>query len=565
MRSFLKLLVSFVFLGVFFAFSHGVQAKTPPHGAVASAHPLATQAGIDLLKQGGNAFDASIAIASTLAVVEPHGSGLGGGGFWLIYQAKSKKYIFIDAREASPIKLTEKMLLDEKGTPKKEDILNGVLGAGIPGEIAAFDYIAKHFAIQTPKEQLKYAIQAAKEGFPVTESLKKMISFRLNALQKSKESSQLFLVNQAAPELGHIIKQPQLANTLSILSDNGFHSFYQKESAEKLVAALTNTGSVWTTEDLTGYQVKLRPVLTGQYKGYTFYTAPLPSAGGIALINTFHILSHFDLPERSSANRTHLLAEAFRRSYRDRLLVGDPDFMQTPVDQLISHSHAKAWAKTISLEKATPSITLIQPTPMTQTKLTEKEHTTHFSVIDQEGNIVSATLSLNLPFGSGMQIPETGIFLNNQLDDFSIGSSANAYGLVDHPHNHLAPKKRPLSSMTPTIIEGHQQVSILGTPGGSRIPTMVILSSLALMEGLSVKEAAALPRFHHQWMPDHIEYEATALSESHQQQLSEKGHTLTKTNRNYGNMQIIRWNQKTNIMEVASDPRGDGAALRTSQ
>jgi gamma-glutamyltranspeptidase / glutathione hydrolase len=563
MRSFFSSLAPYAAFSILFALSQITQAQKPPHGAVASAHPMATQAGIDLLKQGGNAFDASIAIASTLAVVEPHGSGLGGGGFWLMYQAKSKKYIFIDARETAPVQLTEKMLLDEKGLPKTENILNGALGAGIPGEIAAFDYIAKNLATQTPEKQLQHAIEAAKKGFPVTESLQKMISFRLNTLKKNKESSQLFLVDQAVPNIGYIIKQPALADTLTALSKNGFHSFYQKESAEKLVSALANTGSVWSVEDLTGYQVKLRPALIGHYKGYTFYTAPLPSAGGIALINAFHILNHFNLTEQTSENRTHLLVEAFRRSYKDRLNFGDPDFIQMPMNRFIQDNHASTWAKTISLEKATQSITLTQSIHSPPPAIIEKEHTTHFSVIDQEGNMVSATLSLNLPFGSGMQIPQTGIFLNNQLDDFSVGTSANSYGLVDHPHNHPAPKKRPLSSMTPTIIEGHQQISILGTPGGSRIPTMVILSSLSLMEGLSAKEAAALPRFHHQWMPDHIEFEASAISENHQQILTQKGHSLKKLNRNYGNMQIIRWNKKTNIMEAASDPRGDGSALRT--
>ena len=551
---------SCLFFILFFPLICLAKETLPPLGAVASAHPLATKAGIRMLKSGGNAFDAAIAVASTLAVVEPYGSGLGGGGFWLLYKAKTHEFIFIDGREKSPLNLTEAMLLDDKGLPKKELILNSSLGAGIPGEIASFNYLSKNLGKKSRQQQLKTAIEYAEKGFYVTEPLRKMIKFRQEALQKNEETRNIFLDNNQVPSLNKIIKQPALAVTLKTISAQGFDTFYNGELANKIIENLLKTGSIWQKKDLVDYTIAQRKPLIGRYKNFNIITAPLPPAGGIALLSSLNILNTFDLDKFSHIEKTHLLTEVFRRVYFDRLQLGDADFITNKTQELLSMDHAKLWAQNISLNHATKSVTLPPALSTQEQKLPQKEHTTHFSIIDKEGNIVAATLSLNLPFGCACIIPNTGIFLNNQLDDFSIGAQQNSYGLINNKQNHLQPSKRPLSSMTPTIIENEQTKIILGTPGGSRIPTMVILSSIELMNKSTAEHAAKLARFHHQFMPDHIEYEPSAFTEEEIAILQLKGHSLVSTQRNYGNMQIIVWNKQKNILEFASDPRGEGMA-----
>ena len=532
-------------------------AQHPPAAAIATAHPLATEAGHRILAAGGNAFDAAIAISAALAVVEPMSSGLGGGGFWLLHRESDGFETMIDGREMAPSAAHRNMYLDAQGEVIDGASIDGPLSAGIPGVPAALAHLATHYGRLPLSTSLAPAIEFAEQGFMIDQRYQRMAGFRLKALRNSPAAAQIFLSNNEVPPTGSVIQQTDLANTLRAIAQHGRAGFYQGETAQRLITGSQAAGGIWQFTDLENYHVKERQPVHGTYHGMHITSAAPPSSGGITLISTLNILAGFDLQKTSAVTQKHLIIEAMRRAYRDRAeYLGDPDFVQMPVEQLLSPLYAAGLRAGIRADQATPSEML------PGISSTEKARdTTHFSVIDNEGNRVSATLSINYPFGSCFVAPGTGVLLNDEMDDFSAKPGVpNAYGLVGAEANAIAPGKRPLSSMTPTFLEDDRGVAIVGTPGGSRIISMVLLASLDYYSNGSPQSMVALPRFHHQYLPDEVQYEEGAFSAAEHDQLSDMGHTLKLIGRSYGNMQAVVWDRKNNTLQAASDPRGSGLA-----
>jgi gamma-glutamyltranspeptidase/glutathione hydrolase len=518
---------------------------------------VATQAGLDILEHGGNAFDAAVAVSATLAVVEPYSSGLGGGGFWLLHDQKSNKDIMVDGREKAPLKASRNMFQDREGNVIPDLSVNGALAAGIPGEPAALVHIAEKYGRLSLKESLAPAIAAAEKGFVVTEHYRRMAGFRLKVLRKSKAAAKIFLQNNQVPELGYVIKQPALAKTLKAIASKGVKGFYAGRVAHQLVKGNRRAGGIWSLNDFKQYQVKERQPIVSHYKDYKLTSVAPPSSGGIALAEMLNILSFYDFEELSASNRVHVMVEAMRRAYHDRAeYLGDTDFVKVPVKKLTSKKYAKELQQSIDFEKATLSSSL-----KAVANTSSGNHTTHFSVLDKEGNRVAATMSVNYPFGSCFVAAGTGVLLNDEMDDFSAKPGIpNVYGLVGAEANAIAPGKRMLSSMSPTFIENKDKLAIIGTPGGSRIITMVLHGILAVMEGKTAEQVVKLPRYHHQYLPDVIQYEPGAFSAEEITKLQQLGHKLKPLDNTYGNMQLVIWNKKENVVTAASDPRGEGEA-----
>jgi len=535
--------------------TESVTAKQP--AAIATAHPLATSAGEEILAAGGNAFDAAVAVTAALAVVEPYSSGIGGGGFWLLHREKDNFQIMIDGRERAPLNAHRDMYLDENGQLIKGASINGAISAGIPGVPAAMGHLAEKYGRLSLSQNLQPAIRYAKNGFAVDEHYQRMAGFRLKVLQSFVSSAQIFLQNNKVPEKGFIIKQPDLANTLSLIARNGGDGFYKGELAERMIAGVRQAKGIWTLEDLEKYKIIEREPIRGQYKNMSIISAAPPSSGGIALAEIFNQLSAYPLTKINKMQRTHFIVEAMRRAYRDRAeFLGDTDFVSVPVKQLISKDYAAGLISTIHPQTATPS--KILPGIL---KPEQGRDTTHFSIMDHEGNRVSATLSINYPFGSCFVAPGTGVLLNDEMDDFSAKpGEPNVYGLVGAEANAIEPGKRMLSSMSPTFLETENRIAIIGTPGGSRIITMVLLGSLAFHEGASASDIVNLPRFHHQYLPDKIFYESDALTNLTASKLAAMGHKLSASDDTWGNMQLVIWNKQKKIMDAASDARGLGSA-----
>lgn len=523
--------------------------------AVASAHPLATAAGRDVLEVGGNAFDAAVAVAATLAVVEPYSSGLGGGGFFLLHRARDRFETMLDARERAPFAATANMYLDADGEPLPQASLRGPLAAGIPGLPAALVHLAQRYGRLPLARTLRPAIKLAREGFPVTPRYRLMAQRAHDALLASPASTDVFLENGFVPDEGDVIRQPALAGTLDRLARHGRNGFYRGPVANRLIAGVRRAGGIWTAVDLAQYRLVERTPLRARYQDAMITTAAPPAGGGVLLLQMLALLEPFELNAVSTAERTHLVVEAMRRAYRDRALyLGDPDFPEAAsFRRLLDPIYLRRLHASIDRQRATASRQLSgDPSPPTL-------HTTHFSIIDKDGNRVAATLSINTAFGSGFTPPGTGVLLNNEMDDFARKpGSPNVYGLVGGHANAIAPGKRPLSSMTPTFIDTGDRVVILGTPGGSRIPTMVLLATLDAVAGRGDAGAwAARPRFHHQYLPDVIEHEPDAFDDKTRQALTGLGHTLRATGEPYGNMQIVVWDKPTGTT-AAADPRGEG-------
>lgn len=535
-----------------------VDTPRPSQAAVASAHPTATAAGLDILNNGGNAFDAAVAISATLAVVEPYSSGIGGGGFWLLHRARDAKQIMVDGRETAPFAAHRDMYVNDKGEVINQLSIDGPLAAGIPGQAAALAHIAERYGKLPLVRSLAPAIRAATEGFVVTPHYQRMAKFRIEALRASPDAAAIFLKDNDVPSLDHVIRQPALANTLQRLADRGRDGFYAGAMADKLVNGVRDAGGIWSARDLTMYQAKERDVLTGTYRGYRVTTVAPPSSGGVALLGILNTLSRYDLNGLPPAQRVHLTVEAMRRAYRDRAeYLGDTDFVDVPVSLLTSPDYAAGLAASIHPLKATASETLPGIGIAAQ-----GHHTTHFSVLDRQGNRVAATLSINYPFGSGFVVPGTGVLLNDEMDDFSAKpGTPNVYGLVGAEANAIAPGKRMLSSMSPTFVESDERVAIIGTPGGSRIITMVLHGIISFADGADVDKIVTLPRYHHQYLPDVIQFETDAFDDEIKAELQFMGHQLKETESRFGNMQLVVWDKRTNTVTAASDPRGEGAAV----
>ena len=541
----------------------GSPAQRPGQAAIASAHALATDAGFEVLDRGGNAFDAAVAVSAALSVVEPISSGLGGGGFFLLHQQDGGRDVFIDAREMAPAAATADRYRTADGKLDSAMAEDGPWAAAIPGLPAALVHVAEKYGRLPLAESLAPAIRLARDGFPVYGRLERGYAARREVMERFPGTRQVFLAGGQPPKQGQVFRQPDLARTLELLASDGFDGFYRGPVAKKLIAGVRAEGGRWTAADLSGYTVREREPLRFRYRGWDVVTAPPPSSGGVALAQMMQILAGWDLPELDPALRTHLTIESMRRAFRDRTFyLGDPDFVHVPVDVLTSPYYAAGLRATINPEKATPSDMLPGlPTPL------EDEETTHFSIIDADGNRAAVTQTVNLLFGSGLVPPGTGVLLNNEMDDFALQpGQPNAFGVMGYEANAPEPGKRPLSSMTPTFMVSPDRVAVLGTPGGSRIITMVLLGALGVAEGLDAQAVAALPRYHQQWMPDVVSAESGAFDADLAAKLRAKGHTLRlpedavsgrASSHTWGNMQTVVWDRRGNVLEGGSDPRND--------
>ena len=525
--------------------------QRPGHAGIASANFHATEAGLEVLAKGGNAFDAAIAVASTLSVVEPESSGIGGGFMAVLHRASDGREVFIDARETAPAAVNPKDYLDKNGEPNRDTALNGPLSAGIPGEPAGLAWLAAHYGKLPLKESLAPAIRTARDGFEPDGRLVNAISEREQDIRRWPASVAKYLPDGKVPVKGQLWRDPDQARTLEMLGEHGFDGFYRGETAKKLVDAVRAAGGNWTAKDLESYQVKERTPITVDYRGYRVVTAPPASSGGVAVAEILNILSGYDLTRLDEAHRTHYVIEAMRRAFRDHNdYLGDPDFVKMPLDMLLSPYYAAGLRMTILPDKATPS-SMLPPSIAVDPGM----HTTHFSVIDADGNIASVTLTVNYTMGSTFVAAGTGVLLNDEMDDFAlVPNKPNVYGLLGSAANAPAPGKRMLSSMTPSIVFGADRVGVIGSPGGSTIITQVLEGILAFIDGKDAAGIAGQKRYHHQYMPDRVDVEPGAFDPATADALTRMGYSLKERNP-WGFMNVVTWDLKTNRLDAASDPR----------
>lgn len=528
----------------------------PQAAAIASAHPLATRAGHEILSRGGNAFDAAVAVSAALAVVEPYSSGLGGGGFFLLHRASDRHEAMLDAREKAPLNAGRDMYLDAAGQPVPKASLHGPKAAGIPGVPAALDRLARQYGRLPLSVSLRPAIRYARDGFQADQRYLDMAKSNEPLLKEDAHAARIFLQDGKAPEAGFTLKQPQLAATLETIAHRGSSGFYRGKVAGQLIASVRSAGGIWQTEDLARYRVVERVPLRFTYRNAVITTASLPSSGGLTLAQSFNILEQLPFAQADPPQRAHLIVESWRRAYQDRArYLGDPDFVQVPADKLSSKEYAKQRAAGIDPSRATPNAQLDSGAG----EKPEGRNTTHFSIVDREGNRVAATLSINTSFGSGFVAGASGVLLNNEMDDFSVSPGVpNVYGLVGTEANAIAPGKRPLSSMSPAFVESDRGILIVGTPGGSRIISMVALAILDFIHSgtVDVEHMVAAPRFHHQYLPDRVEIEPDAFPPEWIKALEQKGHVVEPAKARWGNMQAVFVERATGRTFAAADPRG---------
>jgi gamma-glutamyltranspeptidase/glutathione hydrolase len=531
-----------------------------PNGVViASAHRLATEAGQEVIAKGGNAFDAAVAVSAVLSVVEPYSSGLGGGAFFLLHDAKSGRDVMVDARETAPASAVPAKYLDAKGDLDRDRAENGPWSSGVPGLPAALAHVASTYGRVPLTVSLAPAIRIAEQGFPVNSHVANNYADRREVMERYAGTRKVYLADGDAPKVGETLRQPDLADTLRRIATQGRDGFYRGQVAKRIVADINKYGGEWTLADMEGYAVRERTPIRFRYRDWDIVTAPPPSSGGVALAEMLQVIEGWDLKALDEPHRVHVLTEAMRRAYRDRTLwLGDPDFVQVPVSRLTSDDYAAGLRAGIMADKATPSAML----PGGKSPR-ESDHTTHFSIIDAEGNLVAVTQTVNLTYGSGLVAEGTGVLMNDEMDDFALKpGTPNAFGVMGYDANAVAPGRRMLSSMTPSFMLGADRVAVLGTPGGSKIITMVLLGMLGVEQGLSPAEVVALPRFHHQYLPDTIYLEPGALSPATVSLLEGMGHAFTQNKGTWGNMNAADWNLVDGSVRGGSDPRSDvGAAI----
>ena len=523
-------------------------------GMVVSQRKVASEVGAEILRQGGNAIDAAVATALTLAVVLPRAGNLGGGGFMLIYSNELQKTIAIDYREMAPAKASRDMFLDNKGNYDRKKAQFSLLSAGVPGTVAGLYYALEKYGTLSWDEVLDPAINLAENGFKVPHDLSSVLTNYKNRLTANQATAEAYYKKNKVPyKVGEVMKLPDLAWSLKKLKQYGPSAFYQGEIAKKIVAEMERNGGLITLKDLGNYKVKERVPIKGTYKGYEIVSMPPSSSGGVHLIQMLNMLEPFSLNEMGfgSAETIHLLSEVMKRAYSDRSkYLGDTDFVEVPLKGLTSKTYAKNLLKEISLSKVTSSKDISYGNPLPY----ESPDTTHFSVMDDRGNVVSNTYTLNFSYGSGIVIPGTGILMNNEMDDFSSKKGVpNAYGLVGFEANEIQGRKRPLSSMTPTIVlKDGKPYLVLGSPGGSRIITTVLQVVLNVLEHkMNIKKAVISPRIHHQWLPDVLLVEEGFSSDT-LSLLKAKGHTI-RPSRTMGSVQAIV--SSGDYFYGAADPR----------
>jgi gamma-glutamyltranspeptidase / glutathione hydrolase len=527
-----------------------VQAR-PGHAAIASANFIATNAGLEVLAKGGNAFDAAVAVASTLSVVEPESSGIGGGFMAVLHRAKDGHDIFIDAREAAPAAVDRKDYLNPDGSPNRDTALRGPLSAGIPGEPAGLVLLAKRYGRLSLQQSLAPAIRTARDGFKPDARLRGALAGEQKDLQRWPASVAKYLPDGKPPAEGVIWRDPDQARTWELIAAHGDDGFYHGETAQKLVAAVRAAGGNWTLADLANYRAKERTPIVLNYRGYRIVTAPPPSSGGVAIAEILNILSGFDLSKMDQVQRVHTIVEAMRRAFRDHNdYLGDPDFVKMPLDMLLSPYYADGLRQGILPDKATPSSML----PRAEAS-EPGMHTTHFSIIDADGNMAAVTSTVNYTMGSTFVAEGTGVLLNDEMDDFAlVPNKPNVYGLLGSTANAPEPGKRMLSSMSPSIVIGADRTAVIGSPGGSTIITQVLEGILHFIDGESAQQIAAHKRFHHQYMPDEVMVEDGTFDAATSDALTRMGYTL-KQRESWGFMNVVTWDRKTNKLDAASDPR----------
>jgi gamma-glutamyltranspeptidase/glutathione hydrolase len=546
-------------------------ASRPPvrgkHGMVSSVSEIASRVGVDILKRGGNAVDAAVAVGLALAVVWPSAGNLGGGGFMVIRLAGGKATA-IDYREMGPAAAHRNVYLDEQGNYIKESSTYGHRAAGVPGTVAGLAYALEKYGAMKWADVAEPARRLAADGFPVWHMLERSLKSASEGLSRYPETKRIFLRNGKPYETGEIFKQPELAAVFERMIKNGPREFYEGRTAQLIEASMrkasVNGGKPWmTVEDLKNYKAVEREPLRSKYRGHEIITMPPPSSGGVAMIEMLNILERYDLKAlgAGSSQTIHLMVEAMRRAFADRAqYLGDPDFVKVPVAGLTSRKYADKLAATIDVNLASTSQEVKNGDPIPY----ESEQTTHFTVVDKDGNVASNTYTLNDSYGNKITVEGAGFLLNNEMDDFAPKpGSPNFYGLIQGEANAVAARKRPLSSMTPTIVlkDGKLWFAV-GSPGGPTIINTVTQVIINVVDhGMNIQQAIDWPRVHHQWMPDSITYEPYGLSPDVLRKLKEMGHKLTDRPRYMGDAEGIMIEDKTGIRLGGSDPRLDGRSV----
>jgi gamma-glutamyltranspeptidase/glutathione hydrolase len=537
------------------------------HGMVASTNEVASRVGVEIMKRGGNAVDAAIAIAFTLAVTHPAAGNLGGGGFMMI-RLKDGRTTAIDYREMAPAAAHRDVYLDKNGTLIEGEggSLIGYRAAGVPGTVRGMELALNKYGSGklTWSQLVEPARRLAANGFTVTHSLARSLENSHEYLSQYAETKRIYLRNGRYYREGELFRQPELAVTFARLQRFGPNEFYQGETARLIAADIKRNNGLMTLEDLRGYVAKERSPLRGNYRGHEIISMPPPSSGGAVLIEMLNILEGFELDkfEASSSDRYHLMAEAMRRAFADRAeYMGDTDFVKAPIAGLIDKSYAAQLRASIDTERASSSADVKAGRPAGY----ESEETTHFTVVDAEGNAVANTYTLNNSYGSAAMAKGTGILLNNEMDDFAAKpGTPNLYGLIQGERNAVAPKKRPLSAMTPTIVlrkDGSLWFTA-GSPGGPTIiNTVLCIITNVIDYEMNIQQAIDFPRIHHQWLPDELVGEPFGLSGDTQRALTTRGHTLARK-RTLGDAEGIMIEEKTGMRLGATDPRrSDGLAV----
>jgi len=553
----------FALLILLFGFSESASRRPVKalNGMVVSSDSLATQVGVEILKKGGNAVDAAVAVGFALAVTYPQAGNIGGGGFMVIRMANGET-VTIDFREKAPMKASENMFLDENGNfvPEKSQV--GHLSVGVPGSVAGLLLALEKYGTMSRREVLEPAIELAEKGFIVNEGLANAFKNAFEHFKKFPSTMRYFSKNGQPYSAGDRLVQKDLAKVLKLIRDKGRDGFYKGKVADLIVEEMKRGGGLITYEDLENYQPVLRKPVVGNYRGYEIISMGPPSSGGVCLIELLNILENFDLKKYGfgSSYTIHYLVEAMKRVYADRAeYLGDPDFVQIPLDKLLSKEYAKELASEIDTFYATPSSRIIRSVSPTS----EGVHTTHYSVVDRWGNVVAVTTTINSYFGSMVAVDGAGFFLNNEMDDFSAKPGApNQFGLLGSKANSIQPGKRMLSSMTPTIVlKNGKPFLVLGSPGGSTIITSVLQVILNVVDfGMNIQEAVDSPRIHHQWYPDQIFFERRGLPRDVIENLERRGHKLVERAGYQGEVQAILIDEN-GVKYGAVDPRGYGLAM----
>ena len=550
--------ISFIIIS-FFAIIQLNAQESYKNGVVVTAHPEASKVGVEILKKGGNAIDASVAVQFALAVVYPNAGNIGGGGF-LVYRDAKGKTDALDYREKAPLKATEDMYWDKEGNAITDLSLYGQFAAGVPGTVDGMVKAHEKYGKLNWKELVQPAIDLAQKGFKITKQQASELTNKYDDFVKYNSKINA-LTAKASWKEGDLLVQKELANTLKLIQQKGRAGFYEGKTADLIVKEMKRGNGIISHEDLKQYQSVWRTPVSGNYKGLKVISMPPPSSGGIALVSLFQSIEDYPIHKWGfQADSTmQVMVEAERRVYADRAEhLGDPDFIKVPQKQLLDKSYNVNRMKDFSFDKATPSSAIKAGEIFGK----ESMETTHYVIVDKEGNAASVTTTLNNSYGSLVVVEGAGFLLNDEMDDFSVKpGTPNLYGLVGGKANAIEPSKRMLSSMTPSILEKDGKLfMVVGTPGGSTIITSVFQAIINVVDfGMTMQEAVAAPRFHHQWLPDQIDYEPNAISENVRESLKQKGYVL-KERKPYGRVDGILVNTD-GTYQAGADPRGDDKAI----